>query len=56
MEIVAATILYQHGLLSEYAYAALVTLAVLSTTLTGPLFRWLNRTKTCSAAQPSKTI
>lgn len=39
MEIVAATILRDHGLLSENAYAALVTLAVLSTTLTGPLFR-----------------
>lgn len=39
MEIVAATILRDQGLLSEHAYAALVTLAVLSTTLTGPLFR-----------------
>lgn len=39
MEIVAATILHDQGLISEYAYAALVTLAVLSTTLTGPLFR-----------------
>lgn len=39
MEIVAATILRDQGLLSEPAYAALVTLAVLSTTLTGPLFR-----------------
>lgn len=39
MEIVAATILRDQGLLSEYAYAALVTLAVLSTTLTGPLYR-----------------
>lgn len=39
MEIVAATILRDQGLLSEPAYAALVTLAILSTTLTGPLFR-----------------
>ncbi len=39
MEIVAATILRDQGLLSEHAYAALVTLAVLSTTLTEPLFR-----------------
>ena len=29
------------GLLSEYAFAALVTLAVFSTLLTGPLFRWI---------------
>lgn len=40
MEIVAATILRDQGLLSEHAYAALVTLAVLSTTMTGPLFRF----------------
>ncbi len=39
MEIVAATLLHAQGLLSEYAYAALVTLAVLSTTITGPVFR-----------------
>jgi len=50
MEIVAATILRDQGLLSEHAYAALVTLAVLSTTMTGPLFRfclgkgWISRT------------
>jgi Kef-type K+ transport system membrane component KefB len=41
MEIVAATILRDHGLLSEHAFAALVTLAVLSTLLTGPFFRTL---------------
>lgn len=45
MEIVAATILHDQGLLSETAYAALVTLAVLSTTLTGPLFHWCFRIK-----------
>jgi Kef-type K+ transport system membrane component KefB len=43
MEIVAATILRDKGLLSEHAFAALVTLAVLSTLLTGPAFRWLVR-------------
>jgi Kef-type K+ transport system membrane component KefB len=43
MEIVAATILRDKGLLSEYAFAALVTLAVLSTVLTGPLFRLILR-------------
>jgi Kef-type K+ transport system membrane component KefB len=41
MEIVAATILRDKGLLSEHAFAALVTLAVLSTLLTGPFFRFL---------------
>lgn len=41
MEIVAATILRDKGLLSEHAFAALVTLAVLSTVLTGPFFRLL---------------
>ena len=39
MEIVAATLLHAQGLLSEYAYAALVTLAVISTTITAPIFR-----------------
>jgi Kef-type K+ transport system membrane component KefB len=43
MEIVAAAILRDKGLLSEHAFAALVTLAVLSTLLTGPLFRFLLR-------------
>lgn len=41
MEIVAATILRDKGLLSEHAFAALVALAVLSTLLTGPCFRFL---------------
>ncbi len=49
MEIVAATILRDHGLLSEHAFAALVTLAVLSTLLTGPGFRWLVKRR---ASQP----
>ncbi|WP_142848030.1 cation:proton antiporter [Telmatospirillum sp. J64-1] len=39
MEIVAATILRDQGLLSETAYAVLVALAILSTAMTGPLFR-----------------
>ena len=43
MEIVAAAILRDKGLLSEHAFAALVTLAVLSTLLTGPFFRFLRR-------------
>ena len=43
MEIVAATILRDKGLLSEHAFAALVTLAVLSTLLTGPFFRAMVR-------------
>lgn len=38
MEIVAATILRDQGILTETAYAVLITLAVLSTTATKPLF------------------
>lgn len=49
MEIVAATILRDKGLLSEHAFAALVTLAVLSTVLTGPLFRWMLRGRRAAA-------
>jgi len=43
MEIVAATILRDKGLISEHAFAALVTLAVFSTLLTGPAFRFIVR-------------
>lgn len=43
MEIVAATMLRDQGMLTETAYAALVTLAVLSTALTMPLFRLVRR-------------
>ncbi len=43
MEIVAATILRDAGLISEFAFAVLTTLAILSTLMTGPLFRWLMR-------------
>lgn len=41
MEIVAATILHQQSMLSEFAFAALVVLAVISTTLTGPMLHAL---------------
>ncbi|MBB2202681.1 cation:proton antiporter [Gluconacetobacter tumulisoli] len=39
MEIVAATILHQRGMVSDFAYASLMLLAVISTLLTGPMFR-----------------
>ncbi|WP_130730485.1 cation:proton antiporter [Komagataeibacter xylinus] len=39
MEIVAATILHAQGMLSDFAFASLMVLAVISTALTGPLFR-----------------
>lgn len=55
MEIVAATILRDKGLLSEHAFAALVTLAVLSTLLTGPFFRFVlgrRSERTQSGSQP----
>lgn len=50
MEIVAATILRDQGLLSEHAFAALVTLAVLSTLLTGPFFRALVKRRVTAEA------
>lgn len=53
MEIVAATILRDQGIISANAYAALVILAVISTTLTGPLFRLCLRTRTAPAARDS---
>ena len=56
MEIVAASILRDEGLLSEHAFAALVTLAVLSTLLTGPFFRFLlgrSADQPQSASQPT---
>ncbi len=49
MEIVAATILHEQGMLSEFAFASLMVLAVISTLLTGPLFHWL-KPKTTSPA------
>ncbi|ACI50905.1 sodium/hydrogen exchanger [Gluconacetobacter diazotrophicus PA1 5] len=42
MEIVAATILHQRGMVSNFAYASLMLLAVISTVLTGPMFRLFN--------------
>jgi Kef-type K+ transport system membrane component KefB len=39
IEIVAATMLIEQGLLSEHVFAILVVLAVFSTLLTGPLFK-----------------
>ena len=45
MEIVAATILVQAGLITRPAFAVLVMLALISTTLTVPLFRLASRAK-----------
>ncbi|GBR06860.1 hypothetical protein GCM10007207_26080 [Asaia siamensis] len=45
MEIVAATILHEQGMLSEFAFASLMVLAVISTLLTGPLFHLLKPRK-----------
>lgn len=56
MEIVAATILRDKGLLSEHAFAALVTLAVLSTLLTGPLFRFILRQREARRQSGSQPI
>lgn len=53
MEIVAATLLHSQGLLSEYAYAALVTLAVISTTMTGPMFHFILRKGNTGSARVS---
>lgn len=50
MEIVAASILLQAGLLSATAFAILVTLAIVSTTLTMPLFRLASRALAAKAA------
>jgi len=41
MEIVAATILHGKGMISDFAFASLMVLAVVSTALTGPMFRVL---------------
>lgn len=56
MEIVAATILRDKGLLSEHAFAALVTLAVLSTLLTGPFFRFVLGRRTEQAQSGSQPV
>lgn len=55
MEIVAATILVQAGLITPTVFAVLVTLALVSTTLTVPLFRLAARVmarRGAAAAQP----
>lgn len=56
MEIVAATILRDKGLLSEHAFAALVTLAVLSTLLTGPFFRFVLGRRSEQAQSGSRPV
>jgi Kef-type K+ transport system membrane component KefB len=53
MEIVAATILVQAGLITPTVFAVLVTLALVSTTLTVPLFRLASRGTRTLRAQPS---
>lgn len=50
MEIVAATILVEAGLITPTVFAVLVTLALVSTTLTVPLFRLASRMKGMRAA------
>ncbi|MGV7121418.1 cation:proton antiporter [Sphingopyxis sp. 550A] len=50
MEIVAATILVQSGLITPTVFAVLVTLALVSTTLTVPLFRLASRVATIRQA------
>lgn len=52
MEIVAATILVQAGLITPTVFALLVTLALVSTTLTVPLFRLASRATAILRAQP----
>lgn len=52
MEIVAATILVQTGLITPTVFAVLVTLALVSTTLTVPLFRFASRAR---AARPGRS-
>lgn len=51
MEIVAATILVQAGLITPTVFAVLVTLALVSTTLTIPLFRVASRAAGFSRAK-----
>lgn len=51
MEIVAATILVQASLITPTAFAVLVTLALVSTTLTIPLFRVASRATGLSRAE-----
>jgi Kef-type K+ transport system membrane component KefB len=53
MEIVAASILHQNGLISATTFAILVTLAIVSTTLTVPLFQLASRVAGRKAAAPT---
>ena len=54
MEIVAATILVQAGLITPTVFAVLVTLALVSTTLTVPLFRLATRAGAAPAATAAR--
>lgn len=54
MEIVAATILVQAGLITPTVFAVLVTLALVSTTLTVPLFRLASRALARRAAAQAR--
>jgi Kef-type K+ transport system membrane component KefB len=49
MEIVVASMLQEEGLLTRTAYTALVTLAVLSTIMTRPLFHWITKAHSLQA-------
>lgn len=51
MEIVAATILVEAGLITPTTFAVLVTLALISTTLTAPLFRLVSRSRDMRMAE-----
>lgn len=51
MEIVAASILFENGLLSPATFAILVTLAIVSTAITVPLFRFVSSRYAAKAAQ-----
>jgi Kef-type K+ transport system membrane component KefB len=51
MEIVAASILYENGLLTPTTFAILVTLAIVSTAVTVPLFRFVSARYAAKPAQ-----
>jgi len=52
MEIVAASMLFKAGLVSPTTFAILVTLAIVSTIVTMPLFRFVSSRFAAKAAQP----
>ena len=56
MEIVAASILLQNGLLSPDAFSILVTLAIISTSLTIPLFRAVSRVPAVRRARQARAL